>query len=265
MKRKLEIGILFLLVTLFLLSGCQSNNALNQKEWDLLFVSDSSGWNVADIYVEMIAEDNGVIVNVMDHWKGGLEAKRLLNALRGNLGDDHDFEMGKIREDVEKAEVIVVYGNPEGSIMVDNPWDWNCGQDSLQECYVNNCSMDSFELYIDHMKEIFSIIIELRKGKPTIIRTFDAYNPVMVNQCAENDTFDICKACWENYNKAIHQAADEMGIPVAKVFDAWNGPDHTEDPNGKGYTQADGIHPNKTGASVIAQLLRDLGYEPITP
>ena len=127
--------------------------------------------------------------------------------------------------------------------MPDNPWDWNCGQ-GFTECYVNNCSMESFELYIDHLKEIYSLIFELRAGKPTLIRTFDAYNPVLITQCAANDTVDICLRCWENYNQAIHFAADEMGIPVANVFDAWNGPDHTEDPNDKGYTQADGIHPN---------------------
>jgi lysophospholipase L1-like esterase len=56
-----------------------------------------------------------------------------------------------------------------------------------------------------------------------------------------------------------------MGIPIANIFDAWNGLDHTEDPVANGYTQEDNIHPNELGATVIAQVLRDLGYEPIIP
>jgi hypothetical protein len=261
-KNCLMLSPLILITTLLI--SCQPSNTINEKEWDLLFVSDSSGWNVADIYGEMIAEDMGVTVNVLDQWKGGLPAKRLLNSLRGELGDDYDYDMQKMRETVAQAEVIVVYGNPEGSVMSDNPWDFNCGQ-GFSECYVNNCSMESFQLYIDHLKEIYSLIFELRKGKPTLIRTFDAYNPNLITQCAENGTVDVCLQCWENYNQAIHTAADEMGIPVANVFDAWNGPDHREDPTLKGYTQPDGEHPNETGARVIAQTLRDLGYDPITP
>jgi len=262
-KNYLMFPSLILITTLLI--SCQPSNTINEKEWDLLFVSDSSGWNVADIYGEMIAEDMGVNVNVMDQWKGGLSLKRLLNALREDLGTDGDADMKKMRESVAQAEVIVVYGNPNGSIMEENPMDWECGESIIKDCYVNNCSMESFQLYIDHFKEVYSIIFELRAGKPTLIRTFDAYNPVLITQCAGNDTVNVCLQCWENYNQAIHTAADEMGIPVANVFDAWNGTDHTEDPNDKGYTQPDGIHPNKEGATVIAQLLRDLGYDPITP
>ena len=115
------------------------------------------------------------------------------------------------------------------------------------------------------LKEIYAIIFELRRGKPTIIRAFDAYNPRIVQDCTEDGVFEECKLCWETYNQAIHQAADEMGIPVAPVFDHWNGPDHTDDPNDKGYTQAVGIHPDAAGAAATARLLRELGYEPITP
>jgi lysophospholipase L1-like esterase len=142
--------------------------------------------------------------------------------------------------------------------------DWNCGQDELHSCYVNSCGMETFELYIEHLQEIYSIIFTVRAGKPTMVRAFDAYNPRIVQDCTPDGAFEACLDCFENYNKAIHQAADEMGVPVANVFDAWNGPDHTEDPNAKGYTK-DGVHPNETVARVIADLLRAIGYEMIIP
>jgi lysophospholipase L1-like esterase len=51
---------------------------------------------------------------------------------------------------------------------------------------------------------------------------------------------------------------------VGAVAEAWNGPNRDEDPNDKGYTW-DGIHPNEKGAAVIANALRELGYEPVVP
>lgn len=234
----------------------------DNQELDLLWVTDSSGWGVANIYGEFIAQDLGMKVNVLDKWKGGLAAGRLLNALRGETTDEYDLD--RMRDYVQDAEIIVIYGNPEQSVSDDNPWDWNCGQD-FSECYVTACEMDTFEKYIADLKEIYSIIFSLRKGKPTIIRAIDAYNPKLIRQCKPDGAYTECLLCWENYNRAIHMAADEMGVPVANVFDAWNGPDHTEDPNDKGFTQADKIHPNEAGATVIAELLRDFGYEAVIP
>ena len=125
--------------------------------------------------------------------------------------------------------------------------------------------MDAFSAYIADLKEIYSIIFEIRKGQPTIIRAIDAYNPRLQIDCQPDGVLDECITCWENYNNAIHQAADEFGVLVAPVFDTWNGLDHTENPNDKGYTRDDQTHPNEKGAEVIAQLLRDLGYEPMVP
>ena len=232
------------------------------QEWDLLWVSDSSGWGVADIFAAYLAEDLGININVMDKWMGGLSAGEILMPLKGEPTYNMDLE--KMRTYFHEAEIIVMYGNPLKSISEDHPMDWNCGTDALQACYVNSCGMETFGLYIEHLKEIYAIILSERDGEPTMIRTFDAYNPTIVQQCTPDGVFDACLECWENYNKAIHQAADEMGVPVANVFDAWNGPDHREDPNEKGYTK-DGVHPNETGAKAIADLLRAIGYQMIIP
>lgn len=232
------------------------------EEWDLLWVSDSSGWGVAEIYGAYLAEDLGIKINVMDNWMGGLAAGEILMPLKGE--HTYNLDLENMRDYFQEAEIIVIYGNPEGSISEENPMDWNCGQDELQSCFVNSCGMETFELYIQHMKEIYGIIFAERAGKPTMLRTFDAYNPRYVSKCTPDGVFDACLECWENYNKAIHQAADEMGVPVANVFDTWNGPDHREDPNDKGYT-IDGVHPNETGAGVIADLLRGIGYGMVIP
>jgi len=265
---KLSVVIIFLVI---LMTGCQTATSqqnpqeakIEEETWDLLWVSDSSGWGVADIYGQYIAEDNNVEVNVIDNWIGGLPAGQILQGLKEQ--NTKNFKLDKLRETIAESEVIVIYGNPEESIDPSNPWDWNCGQNDLVSCYVNNCSIDSFSQYIADLEEIYSIIFEIRQGKPTIIRAIDTYNPRLVSHCQTDGVFDICTQCWETYNQAIHQAADEMGVPVANVFDAWNGIDHTENPVEKGYTREDNVHPSELGATVTAELLRDLGYDPIVP
>lgn len=257
------------LVTAMLLTACatpaeQQDNAttglMALDEWDLLWISDSSGWGVAEVYGDYIEEDTGKTVNVYDSWDGGLSAGTILDILEG--GKNPNAKLAKIPELIPEMEVIVFYTNPEESINEAKPMDFNCGQGN-SKTFVNACDLDNFSVYIENLKSIYQHIFDLRGDQPTIVRAFDAYNPTLA-RWEQDGTFDICQDCWGNYNAAIHQAASQYNIPVARVYDAWNGPDHNEDPNDKGYTK-DGIHPNEVGAQVIAEELRKLGYDPVAP
>jgi hypothetical protein len=46
---------------------------------------------------------------------------------------------------------------------------------------------------------------------------------------------------------------------------AFNGPDLDEDPSDKGYLYGGGQHPNQEGIALMAELIRELGYEPLAP
>lgn len=63
-------------------------------------------------------------------------------------------------------------------------------------------------------------------------------------------------------NDAIHAAAAEHGIPVARAYDAVNGPDGSIDGVAAGYVAGDQLHPSFRGAELIATPLVDLGFEP---
>ncbi|MBE0687799.1 MAG: SGNH/GDSL hydrolase family protein [Anaerolineaceae bacterium] len=264
--------VIFLTIISMALTGCSQSKVIeareviemnNIEEWDLLWISDSIGWGVAEVYASYVSEDLGIKINLNDQRMPGLSAGKVLNLLKG--GSYTNLDLMNIADYIAEAEIIVFYGNPERSVDPDNPGDWICGESPVNQCYVTNCEMDTFDLYIDHVKEIYGIIKTIRKGTPTMIRAYDSYNPRLVSQCLPGGTFDECRACWENYSKAIHIAAEEMGVPVANVFDAWNGVDHTENPVDKGYVRDDGEHPNEKGAEVIASVLRDLGYEMTIP
>ncbi|MFN2233737.1 MAG: SGNH/GDSL hydrolase family protein [Anaerolineales bacterium] len=267
MTRKPLTFAFITLILALLLAACSTlsiggtPDLMEMEEWDLLWISDSSGWGVAEVYAAYIEEDTGIPVNVYDYWDGGLSAGTILDILEG--GSNFNAELDRIPERIPEMEVIVFYTNPEESVDADNPWDWNCGQSTLLKTYVNACEMDTFALYTQHLESIYQHIFDLHNGRPVIIRAYDAYNPTLA-RWEKDGTFDACQACWGNYNAAIHQAAAKFDIPVAKVYDAWNGSDHNQDPNDKGYTK-DGIHPNELGAQVIAEELRKLGYDPVTP
>lgn len=259
MKRFILCVLVLVLTTL--LSACSSTPDLDDlDEWDLVWISDSSGWDVAQIYADYIEEDTGKTIIVHDLWIGGLPAGDILDALNGKPRDG-SRELNEFLTLVPEAEVIVVYGNPEKSVVEDNPQDWYCLPGGT--FYVNNCEPDVFDLYVQHMSAIYEKILELRDRQPTIIRTFDAYNPI-ISQRVGQTGYEECITCWMNYNDAIHEAAEAYNIPIALVAGAWNGPDYLKNPKEMGYTR-DGIHPNEVGGEVIAKLLRELGYEPVEP
>jgi ABC-type transport system substrate-binding protein len=104
-------------------STTSTSETVDADVWDLVYISDSSGWGVAAEYAARIEADLGVEVEVHDLWGGGLPALVILEALRGEhalpswLGGSVD----DVRPVIAEAEVIVVYGNPEGSETPEHP------------------------------------------------------------------------------------------------------------------------------------------------
>ena len=253
---KMHTKLLLLLLSGFLIGACSKQpSLLDMDEWDLVWISDSSGWDVAQVYAAMIEEDTGIPVKVIHDWMGTLRAGDVYAALEGE--PTADAKLAALADKIREAEIVIVYGNPEGSTQGD-PADWNCVPGN--RLYVNQCP--AFSTYTEHLQGIYAAIFELRNGQPTIVRAFDAYNP-LIARFKEQGVYEECKACWAMYNSAIRQAAAEFSIPVAGVSEAWNGPDWDMDPVALGYTK-DGIHPNEEGARVIAHALRVLGYDPVT-
>jgi hypothetical protein len=235
-------------------------SAEEKPGWDLVFFSDSSGWGVADLYAAYLEEDLGVTVEVHDLATSDLSAGSVLAALReGRNPYSPSVDVVAL---VREAEVVVVFGNPLESRSESHPWDWNCVSSTAP--YARECAPETFDTYRAHMGAIYEEILRLRGDAPVLIRAFDSYNP-LYSVFREQGVYDECVGCWENYNEAIHQAAAAHNVPVARVFDAFNGPNHDEDPRDKGYIGNDGEHTTAAGRQVIADLLRELGYDPVQP
>jgi len=223
------------------------------REWDLVIFGGSQAWGIGEYFAVYIEEDLGVKVTVHDETAGSQTAYGLLKKLR---------ELERLRELVSEAEVVTFQGDPTQSISETNPFDYDCSF-GMWGYYVVNCSLETFDKYIADLEAIIEEILLLRDSSPTIIRAMDYYCPIY-GEFKEQGIYEECRQCWENSNIAVHQAAAAHNIPVACLYDAFHGPNHDEDPHDKGYLLIDG-HTNEEGQKVIANLFRELGYEPVNP
>jgi hypothetical protein len=237
-----------------------SEPAAAREPWDLVWISDSTGWGVATFYGRQIKQARSVPVRVHDEWVGGLEARTILERLK----TPSDLWVGLIRD----AEVIVILGSPAGLEVVKGG-----------DCVTSNkppaeVGPQAWPKYIAALKGIYKRIFQIRKGAPVILRTYTYYVPVLFHAPAdfpgvtswdEAGILDVCTKKFEWHARAIRQAAAAYKVPVADVYTAFNGKTHREDPVAKGYIKPDNEHPNAKGAAVIAKTLAALGYKPVTP
>lgn len=222
------------------------------QPWDLVYISDSSGWGVAGFYARRIKQDLGVAVRVHDEWQPDLRAQTILERLR-----THGDPWVRL---IRNAEVIVVYGNPVGLGI--KSFDSGLCFEVLKPPPAPEPGM--FRPYIATLQAIYQRIFKIRNGKPVILRTANWYVPVL-KTLKEAGIRDECLAVDKEWFAAIATAAKASRVPMADVNRAFNGLSGLEDPVAKGYLQPDGIHPNDKGRAVIAKTLAALGYKRVTP
>jgi len=155
-----------------------------------------------------------------------------------------------------EAEIVIYLLNPESP---DAGGDWDCAAGQI---YANKCGLETFAAYRDDIIAIHEEFFRLREGAPTIILTFDTpIQPWAFDTWKKSNGHEACFACWENSYEVIHEVATKSGNLDAPVFDTFIEPDHDQIPD-EVNKRNDRIYPSGDGAKLIAQLLRELGYEP---
>ncbi|MFO8037635.1 MAG: SGNH/GDSL hydrolase family protein [Anaerolineales bacterium] len=233
------------------------------KKWDLVYISDSTGWGVADKLAENIERDTGKEVTTHNYAVGDLSALQVLEAFQIESDSLENDIFKSLKADISEAEMIVFFANPRG--------DPSKGgvEGGIEHCIrleppPYDCTLELYEPYIENLKAVYEEMLALRNGKPTVIRGVDFYNP-LISLHRDRNMEAECTDCLEIFNTAVRQAADTFNIPIVSVYDAFNGPNHDQDPRAKGYIGNDGVHTSEKGQQVIADLLSQAGYEPIEP
>lgn len=226
------------------------------EPWDLLYISDSGGYGVADVLAERASEELGVDVRVYDHASGGLSAVTALARVRGDTYPD-------ISDWVRESEIIVVYGNPEES-GVDLEIG-TCVSTSIAEREPPAPqTAEDYAPYREILDELYAEIWKLREGTPTVLRAVDIYNPA-ISAWREAGIEPECTDHWELWSGVMRDAAEANGAVMVSPYDLFNGPDHDEDPREKGYIGPDGQHTTPEGAAAIADAIAAEGFEPTPP
>lgn len=218
---------------------------------DLVYFSDSGGWGVADRYAELASEALNREVRVHDHAIGGLSAVRVLDMVENSLA-----------EQIAEAEIIVVYGNPEGSgVEFDQPDIGTCVSTSTATREPPAvATREQWQPYRDVLDEVYDHIWKLREATPTILRAVDLYSPVL-GPWKEAGIEAECIASWEMWSNVMREAARVNGAVFVSVFDTFNGANHDEDPRENGWIGGDGQHTTDDGAATIAKALAAVGFE----
>jgi hypothetical protein len=238
-----------------LLSGCGSAQTEPTATpapitWDYVVLGDSNASTFPRHYADHIEADLGVEVAVHYWNRGSQGSTSLLRALR-----DHE----ELRSGIREAEVLTFYVSPKHLQWPVMEYDAEtCGGPDNQDCL-----REALTLLKTDTDAILAEILSLRSTDDTIIRAMTYYNP-KVNAFKRDSSFEDLNPYWVAHNEYLIQAASEHNIPVARVDLAFNGPNLDEDPSDKGYV-SDGFHANPEGAARIAELFRELGYEPFAP
>lgn len=184
-------------------------------------------------------------------------AGEVLEVLR--TGTSLNARLERLPDILRDAEVVVIFLNPEDSVDPQRPLDF-------YGCFLSQppgpCNPESFAQWTADLEAIWARIFELREDQPIILRATDLYNP-LVTPWTEQGVFEACTECWRNMSAAARKAAETFGIPFLSRLDAFSGPNHDEDPRQKGFIVSDGEHPSELAAQYTAELLSQMGYEPV--
>lgn len=253
MKTRLKaIAIALCVGVLIFLGNCSTTETalpdVAGETWDYVVLGSSIGTWWAEYYGNLIEADLGVKLIYHDYYVGSQPVSGLLKNIRNN---------GRIRENIKKAEVITIgVGNADMEIVTTI---WGAGGENDR-----NKRKGELKRFRETYDSMLTELLSLTSPTNTIIRTMDFYYPY-VGRDKEKGIYDQNKRYWQSFNKVIVQAARKCGIPVAKVFDAFHGPQGKDDPADKDYLGYDRAHPSEEGMKVIAEEFRKLGYQYASP
>jgi hypothetical protein len=228
-------------------------------EWTLVVIGDSSLWGLGRAFAKQIKMDLGVEVVLQDFAEGGLSIGSVLEVLQ--TGKSAREDILELPDALIGADIVVMWANPEDSIDPDNPLDfWGCFKREPPKSY----APEAYERFTSDFEAVWKTIFELNQDHPIILRGTDIYNPV-ISGWKIAGVNESCTEAWENQSNAVRLAAETYNIPFLSRYDAFNGLNHDEDPREKGYIVDDGQHPSPLAAQFTAELLSQMGYEPVSP
>jgi lysophospholipase L1-like esterase len=238
---------------ILLICGCSANNegtigsaseettttTVAPNYWNYVALGDSlaagtgaSYEGYVDRYAAYIEDDTGARVSVTNLGRNGQTSSELLYVLRND---------SSWRRAVGEADVLTInIGINDLGRAVEAYENGTCGGTDHQ-----NCLREAVQTVEDDWNAIVAELLGLRSISDTIIRSAGlGYTPFL-------DTEGVFKPYLGEVTSRIEKIASENGIPYIEAY------------LDRGHISQDGLHPNDEGYEVIAEQLRELGYNPL--
>jgi hypothetical protein len=216
------------------------------ESWDLLYISDSSGWKTGEAYARLAEEELGIPVRLLP-WR--VPSRPLVQA-KQMIADNPEM--------VAEAEIVVLGGNP---------LDSGTREEGVFACWPAEpvqefapYTTEDWVPYADLLESTFDDVRTARQGQPTVLRAVDIYVPV-VAKWQELGITDECTEFQESFTAAVRAGAEAAGAAMVSMYDAFNGPTHDQDPVAAGYILADGLHLTDAGGEVGGAALAAAGFD----
>ena len=209
-------------------------------EWDYLALGDTrtavGDWPAR--YASHLETDLGVQVEIQNWGSGSQTSDALLREI---------IENDSLRFAIRHAEIVTIWTGG------------HTAREALTKALAD-CPVSQVYAFGRDLDRIISIILGLREPDTVIIRLLEFYQPE-VRVLDDLGLLEEKTRCLTAYNEQIHRIGSRYNVPIAPVYQAFNGLDGNEDPQESGYLK-NIIHFSTEGDEVIAGLLRYLGYEP---
>lgn len=243
--------------------------------WSLVAVGDSVPYNSSDDcpgctgfvdrYAAAITKATGHPVKVQNlSHHNGLQTDGLLEELKTDV---------QHREALANADIIIVSigGNDSPFNRDDDPCD-GVSRDIIDWSKFNpTCAAAAAEIFRPKLESVFTQIVALRAGKPTIFRTINGYNDWLGGIDSANgsdnppEATNPTRVVLDAWSAMTCKAAKANGFTCADTYHAFNGPDGLKPIAGDLTASKMNGHPSDKGNEVIAGVLSDLGYAPLVP
>lgn len=252
---KKALVLLAILIFLTTVTACTAaktleNATMPSGEWDYVVLGDSITTGYPEMYKALIEEDydGEVTITIKDRHVGGQTSSQLLQNLKTNE---------QLREDIRNAELITIeipWAGCRGALALSLS-STSCGGEDEQDC-LRNC----LATYESDTTAIYAELVSLCSPSEELIRAHDVYL-FHTSTAQEVGAFDVISSYWLQGNAHVHATAENYGIPVANIYEAFMGEDGMQAPEENGLVMSDKIHTTFEGQHLIAELLHQLGYE----
>lgn len=251
-----RLPALFALIALIVSScggaGAASTSTLVNTEWEYVSLGSSfTGWaSWPETYASFIEEDLGVNVTYYDrtidraHSDAVLELIRTDEELRGLLGNAEVITIGAVFSEWETPVMTYAKGG-------------DCGGADNQDCL-----RDALSGTVARTEAIFDELVALRGPDDALISAFKVGTWLVELFCEwDSECWRVLAGYFIDLFDSIERIATERDIRVVNALDALHAPGVYEAAMNQDYLVSDRVHLSEEGSAIVANLLRDLGYE----